>query len=137
MTKEQKKPASFIFGNRPESITASVEFKSVTGADVKIDCQYVYRTRKEFAALWDEISDVKMPEPSEGEKFSFAKLADQGIDINAERTLKYLTGWPLELKITKENLAQLFDEEPAAPAAFWGAYRKACTEGVQGNSTPL
>ena len=134
---DKKKPAAFIFGARPEFITAPVEFKSVTGADVKIDCKYTYRTRKEFATLWDEIADVKMPELPEGEKFSFARLADQGIDINAERTLKYLTGWPLELEITKENLAQLFNEEPAAPTAFWDAYRKACTEGVLGNSKPL
>lgn len=135
-TKKQK-PAPFIFGARPASITAPVTFKSVTGAEVDIECTFKYRTRKEFSVLWDEISDVQMPELAEGEKFSFARLANQGLEVNADRTLKYLAGWPLELPISKANLMQLFDEEPAAPAAIWEAYRRACTEGVLGNSKPL
>lgn len=136
-TTKKQKPASFIFGERPESITAPVQFTSVTGIEVDIQCTFKYRTRKEFGALWDEISDVKMPELAEGEKFSFENLADQGIEINAERTLKYLAAWPLDQELSKENIVQLFDEEPGAPAAFWNAYRKASTEGVLGNSKPL
>lgn len=134
-TKKQK-PAAFIFGARPESVTATVEFTSVTGAEVKIDCTFAYRTRKEFGVMWDEIADSKIPALADGEVFSFARLADQGMDVNAERTLKYLKGWPLELEVNKANLVQLFDEEPAAPSAFFEAYRAACTEGRLGNSKP-
>lgn len=130
---DKKKPAAYIFGARPETLSASVKFKSVTGADVDILCQFKYRDRVEFAAFWDEMADIKTPELKEGEKFSFERLADQGIDNNAERTLQYLTGWPLELAVNKENLIRLFREEPAAAGAFWDAYRGACTEGRLGN----
>ena len=48
-----QKPAAFIFGARPETVTAAVKFTSVTGAEVDIECQFKYRTRKEFSKLWD------------------------------------------------------------------------------------
>lgn len=130
--KKPQKPAAFIFGKRPETITAAVKFTSVTGAEVDIECQFKYRTRKEFSALWDEISG-----PVEGqitdEDFSYAKLTSKGLTIDADRTLKFLTAWPLDLELSQESVVQLFDEEPAAPGALWDAYRKTCLGVRQGN----
>lgn len=130
---DKKKPAAYIFGARPETLSAPVKFKSVTGVDVDIVCQFKYRDRVEFAAFWDEVSDIKLPELNDGEKVSFERIADQGLDSNATRTLKFLTDWPLDIPVSKANLIRMFREEPAAPAAFWDAYRSACTEGRLGN----
>ena len=126
------KPPAFIFGKRPKTITAPVKFTSVTGAEVDIECTFKYRTRKEFSQLWDEIAEPVVGDSTDPD-FSFAGLADKGLKVNAERTLKYVTGWPLELELNAENIIQLFDEEPDAPGAFWDAYRQALTKGRQGN----
>ena len=133
MTDKKQKPAAFIFGERPETVTGDVKFKSVTGVDVDIKCQFKYRDRVEFAAFWDTISDAKMPDLAEGEQFTFERLAVAGIETNATRTLEFLVGWPLDLDCDRDNVLRMFREEPAAPGAFWDAYRKACTEGVLGN----
>ena len=133
---DKKKPEAYIFGDRPNTISAPVEFESVTGTQVSILCDFQYRDRVEFAAFWDEISDAKAPDLPEGEQFSFALLASHGLAVNADRTLQYLASWPLDLELDKENLMRMFREEPAAPAAFWSAYRTACTEGRTGNSKP-
>lgn len=130
---DKKKPAAYIFGARPETLSASVKFKSVTGVDVDILCQFKYRDRVEFAAFWDEISDTKLPDLKDGEKFSFERLAGQGLESTATRTLQFLQSWPLELAVNQDNLIRMFREEPAAAGAFWDAYRGACAEGRLGN----
>lgn len=129
-----KKPPAFIFGARPETITAPVSFVRVTGEVAEMDCKFKYRTRREFGELWDEVSNANVPQPAEGEKFSFANLADRGLEFSAERTLKYLVGWGVEIELNKAALVQLFDEEPNAAAAFWDAYRAALVDGRVKNS---
>lgn len=133
-TKKQK-PSAFIFGERPASITGNVEFLSVTGNPVDIECTFVYRTREEFAELWDEFGNMKVEDIPQGE-FSQKKLSKHVNALHADRVLKYLLDWPLELDINRQVLMKLFDEEPAAPAAFFQAYQIVCTLGRQGNSTP-
>lgn len=61
--------------------------------------------------------------------FSFAGLADKGLKVNAERTLQYLVGWPLELELNVESIIQLLQFD--APGAFWDAHRLALTKGRQ------
>jgi len=129
-----KKPPAFIFGARPETITAPVSFVRVTGEVAEMDCKFKYRTRREFGELWDEVSNANVPQPADGEKFSFASLADRGLEFSAERTLKYLVGWGVEIELNKAALVQLFDEEPNAAAAFWDAYRAALVDGRVKNS---
>ena len=131
----KQKPAAFIFGERPETITGQVTFVSVTGQEVDLECSFVYRTRAEFAELWDECVDMKIGDFADGE-FSQAKLAERVSSLHAERALKYLKAWPLDLEINRQVLMDLFDQEPAAPAAFFNAYQIVCTLGRQGNSTP-
>lgn len=130
----KQKPPAFIFGDRPDTITAPVSFVRITGAVFEMDCQFKYRTRKEFGALWDEVSDAQAPQPVDGEKFSFASLADRGLDFTVERTLKYLSGWGLDIELDKASLRQLCDEEPNAAPAFWEAYRAALVDGRVKNS---
>ena len=131
-----QKPAAFIFGARPKHLTGDVKFQSVTGVDVDIACTFKYRDREEFGAFWDTIADAKLPELPEGEKFTFERLAKQGIEVQVDRTMEFLTDWPIDLEFNRENVLRLFREEPAAPAAIWEAYRAACTEGRLGNSKP-
>lgn len=130
----KQKPPAFIFGARPETVAATVSFVRVTGDVIDLDCKFHYRTRREFSALWDEVSDAKIPQVAEGEKFSFAGLADRGLEFSVERTLKYLAGWDLEIEFDKAALLDLFDQEPNAAAAFWDAYRGAILEGRVKNS---
>lgn len=132
----QQKPAAFIFGARPKQLTGDVRFHSVTGVDVDIACTFKYRDRKEFGAFWDAMADAKLPELAEGEKYTFERIASQGIEVQADRTMEYLEGWPLDLEFSRDSVLRMFLEEPAAPAAFWEAYRAACTEGRLGNSKP-
>lgn len=134
-TKQEKssKPAAFIFGTRPENITAPVKFQSVTGAFVDIPCQFKYRTRKEFSALWDKLVKPLGADQIQPEDFSFARLADRGLRHAAESTLEFLSDWPLEIELNVDNIVRLFDEEPAAQEAFWNTYRLASNEGRLGN----
>ncbi|WP_280191193.1 phage tail assembly chaperone [Delftia sp. PS-11] len=129
-----EKPPAFIFGARPEAVTAVATFVRITGEVHEMVCKFKYRTRREFSALWDEVSDAKIPQVADGEKFSFAGLADRGLEFSVERTLKYLAGWDLDIELDKAALLQLFDEEPNAAAAFWDAYRGAIMEGRVKNS---
>lgn len=127
------KPAAFIFGTRPETITASVKFQSVTGAPVDIPCQFKYRTRKEFSELWDKLSKPVQAQLAKPEDFSFANMAERGLQHAAASALEYLVAWPLDIDLNQENLVRLFDEEPAANAALWNTYRDAISEGRLGN----
>lgn len=134
MTAKQEKPskpAAFIFGVRPENITAQVKFQSITGTFVDVPCQFKYRTRKEFSMLWDKL--VKPMGQVRPEDFSFERLADRGLRSAAESTLEFLASWPLEIDLNVDNLMRLFDEEPAAQEAFWNTYRLASNEGRTGN----
>lgn len=130
----KQKPPAFIFGARPDTITAQVSFVRVTGEVFEMDCKFKYRTRTEFGALWDEIVDANIPQPADGEKFRFTSLADRGLDFTVERTLKYLSGWGLDIELDKASLRQLCDEEPNAAPAFWDAYRAALVDGRVKNS---
>lgn len=143
-TKKTDKPAAFVFGKRPETIAGTVEFPLPDGTSAKLDCKFHYRTRKEFGALWDEISGASLamaaPQSDAGQadadtpKFTFAGMFERGDEANASNTLKYLAAWNEEHPaLTKDTLVELFDQAPAAPAAIWDAYRQLCTTGRLGN----
>lgn len=133
MSDNAQKPPAFIFGARPVTVESDVKFKSVTGIDVDITCQFKYRDRKEFAALWDSLMGLKAaPVPPRPEEATFEALADRDIKTHAEQALEYLSGWPLELPLNKQSLEQMFTEEPRAAGAFWEAYRRVCIEGPLG-----
>ena len=132
-----------ILFKRPETIDGIVEFPLPDGTTAKLACKFTYRTRKEFGALWDELSkgpqddgDAKAAEHTDSAKEarSFESIFNRGNATMAKSTLRYLAAWPSELPpLTAESLEQLFDEAPAANNAFWNAYRSLCTTGVVGN----
>ena len=129
--------AKIVLGKRPETITAFVDIPLVSGEKAKLTVQFKYRTRKEYAKFLDDTigAEVKAGELPEGEKVTYELLASNGIEDNAERALEFIKGWNLEgTELTKENLADLFNQEPASGSALWGAYRAACPEGYLGTS---
>ena len=134
-TKKNADKPAFILGKRPETISDTIEFPLPDGTTAKVPCDFKYRTRKEFGQLWDQISAgageaVKV----DGEKFTFEGMFARGDAVNAENALEYLASWPDTMPaLTKETLIELFDQAPAAPAAFWNGYRDLCTKGRLGN----
>lgn len=135
-TEAKKKPAAYIFGERPDLITAPVEFTSVTGAEVSMECTFVYRDREEFAAFLDLVSAMNVPDPKEGEAATFERLAKASNNVLADRVMQFLKGWPLDLEFNRANVLRLLREESAAFKALFEAYRTACDEGRRGNSKP-
>lgn len=135
---------------RPDVLKGTVEFPLPDGTSAKLACEFEYRTRKEFGKLWDEIAasatDVAKPKKSRKSKgsdevedsspvtFTFESMMERANELNAENTLRYLKKWPEDLPpLSKKTLVQLFDEAPAAQAAFFTAYRNICTTGFEGN----
>lgn len=160
MTTNTIKPT--ILFKRPETIAGTVKFPLPDGTEAKLACQFKYRTRKEFGALWDEIAQASLtaaseaagaPKPAKSRaakgkaaaptpvataptpaEFTFEGMMANGDEANAKNALRYLVNWPEELPaLNVENLIQIFDEAPAAAPAFWNTYRNLCTTGVAGN----
>lgn len=145
-TTAKKKPAAFILGKRPETITATVPLTLPTGEINAIKCQFKYRTRSEFGQFWDSLTGPKpqVPSPDAGqeqpeqpapppERLTFSAALDDANRINVDNTLQFLVGWNLEHDLSPENLHQLFDEVPAAASELFEAYRAAVVQGRLGN----
>ncbi len=140
-----EKPAAFVFGKRPETISGKVEFPLPDGSMATLNCTFRYRTRKEFGELWDDVANTavrlateqqEQSAKSDGDasKFTYAYLYERGDAANAENAMKYLMSWGDENPpVTKESLNELFDQAPGASAALWDAYRSLCTTGRLGN----
>jgi isopentenyl diphosphate isomerase/L-lactate dehydrogenase-like FMN-dependent dehydrogenase len=133
---EKKAPPAFIFGKRPEHIESTVKFPLPDGTQAEVKVQFVYRTRKEFGALWDEVaaSGQELAKPIEGEPITYEGLMGKGNAANAKSAMKYIAGWEgVPVELSEASLEQLFDEAPAALQAFWEAYRSAVLTGHLGN----
>lgn len=146
MTTTKKKPAAFILGKRPETITSTVSLTIPDGSINPIKCKFKYRTRTEFGQFWDSLSEPKpqAPAPDAGqeqqeqpatqpERVTFAAALDNANRINVDHTLQFLVGWNLDCDLSPENLSQLFDEVPAAASELFEAYRAAMVQGRLGN----
>ena len=132
---EKKAPPAFILGKRPEFIAAEVKFPLPDGTEAVVKAQFAYRTRTEFGALWDQVAQAGqgLINPAEGEAITYEGMMGRGNEANAKNALLYLKGWDAPVDLTEANLVQLFDEAPAASAAFWEAYRTAVLMGRSGN----
>lgn len=127
--------AKIKLGNRPKSFTRTVTFPMLDGTEGSIECVFKYRTRTEFGAFIDEIAEKAgaKPKAQEAEKFSLAALMEKTRDTNADYLLQVLDGWNLDVELSRDALAQLADECPAAATAIMETYRVAITEGRLGN----
>ena len=128
-------PPAFVLGKRPETVPGSVTLTLPDGTEATISVDFVYRSRKEFGEYWDKVGAeaAAAAESAKGEGFSFERLMDQANQADARRVLECVRSWSLDVDLSVESLAQLFDEVPGSSVAFWGAYRAAMVEGRRGN----
>lgn len=132
---EKKAPPAFILGKRPEFIDAEVKFPLPDGTEAVVKAQFIYRTRTEFGALWDQVAQASqdLANPADGEAITYEGMMGRGNEANAKNAMLYLKGWDVPVDLTEANLVQLFDEAPGAGPAFWEAYRLAVLVGRSGN----
>lgn len=123
--------AKLILGQPPKSFKRAVTFKMIDGTDAVIECEFKYRTRKEFGEFIDGIFK-DADEPSTGE-FSMKNLMERTSSKNAEYLEAVLLGWNLDVDLDKSALEQMADEFPNAVSTIMEAYRTAVLEGRLGN----
>ena len=103
---------------RPDNFAPfAVKFTDPSGGEASIKAVFKYRTRKEFAALLNEV--FGNAEKIEGDQIDFVALTDKDIGKAADRLIESLVSWDVEgFPLNKANLMQLADECPAAIAAM-------------------
>lgn len=138
------KPVRIRLGQRPGSFRRLVEFPMHDGTTGCMTVSYVYRTRREFAQLQDELqTPSEQPAPpaaADGERVEQPALApfwSRVMDtVNADSVIyvmKIIDGWDLEVPFGSEAVAQLVDEMPNATRAICATYREAIVDGRLGN----
>jgi len=126
-------------GARPKTIHRIVKVPLAEGGEGVIEVDFKYRTRREYAALVDELLAVKSAltvNAAEGVQTSeqtFAAVADATVRRNAADLLKILDSWALDVPMTEDNLDQLCDEFPGIAEQLMSIYRQALTEARLGN----
>jgi len=142
------KVSKIVLGKRPEHFTREVRFPMLDGSTGTMEVKFVYRSRKEFAALADEaqatVKATANAEIARLEKavsdsatiadFSQADLVARQAEFNVDYLMKIIAGWNLDVPFDREALEELVDTLPAAVSAINTAYREALLEGRLGNS---
>ena len=102
---------------RPDNFAPfAVKFTDPSGGEASIKAVFKYRTRKEFAALLNDVFGTS--EKIEGDQIDFVALTDKDIGRAADRLLESLVSWDVEgFALNKANLTQLADECPCSPRA--------------------
>lgn len=123
---------TYVMGRPPEKFSRKVEFKLPDGSDAAIQCDFIYRTRKQFGQLLDEVfSHNRQSDPDQGRQFE--TLADQTNKDNAAYLEKILSGWNLDQPLVLKSMEQLADECPAGVKAIMVKYAEVIKEGREGN----
>ena len=127
--------AKIKLGNRPKSFKRTVKVPMLDGSEGSIEVTFKYRTRSEFGAFIDAITEAAgvKQKADEDAKFSLADLMEKTKESNADYLFKVIEGWNLDEEFTLPNVAQLCDELPGAASAIMETYRLAVTEGRLGN----
>jgi hypothetical protein len=129
--------AKIVLGKRPKNFKTKVSFPMLDGETGTIEVSYIYRTRTEFGTLIDGLmTDAGVDTENateESQKFSLAQALEKTRDTNADYILQVADGWNIDEEFTRETVAQLCDEIPAAALAIMNTYRNAITEGRLGN----
>ena len=125
--------AKIVLGKRPESFKQVVTFPMLDDTEGAIECEFKYRTKKEFGEFTDRMfRDAGESAPADG-KFSLTDLMGKTVDKNGEYLMEVLRGWNLDEKLSLDSASQLANELPAAASAIMNAYRSAIVEGKRGN----
>lgn len=123
-----------VLGKTPKSVKHVVTATLLDGETGAIECEYQYRTRRQFADLIDRLFDgAKSADGADEAPLTYGNLTRAGVEKNAAYLGEVLLGWNLDIELTPEALLQLCDEQPALAQAIMDSYRTACTEGRWGN----
>lgn len=131
--------AKITLGKSPKSFKSKVTFPLPGGETGSIEASYIYRTRREFGELIDELfgaqQEAQAPVDSAApEPFSMAKTMDKTVEANADYLVRIMDGWDIDgTPFNRANAMQLCDELPGAAMALIEGYRSAITEGRLGN----
>jgi len=119
-------------GKRPSHIARVVTFEMADEAghatQGRIEARYKYRTRKEFGAFLLDAAQQSGPAPTD-----IKEVMERSVETNAAYLEQILTGWDLDVPMTRASLEQLCDEMPGACLALMRSYREAIEEGRLGN----
>jgi hypothetical protein len=130
--------AKLQLGKAPENFKRNLEFTNLQGVKSTIEFTFVYRTRKQYGELMDEITsmdksespdaEVEKPDKKKPNKTYAATIVD--VDKReAEALLKIATGWDLDEPFNLENASLLIDSFQGSQQIIFDAYRAACLEG--------
>lgn len=127
--------AKVKLGNRPTNFKRTIRALLPEGGEGTVEVSFIYRTRKEFAALLDETLQARgiKPPADEGDKLTLLRLNEQGIEADADYILKIADGWNLDMEFGRDTVMQLCDELPGMARALVDDYRAAVAEGRLGN----
>lgn len=122
--------AKIRLGAAPKSFKKTVSIQLLDGSTGTIECEFRYRSAREFGEFVDRISaDTDVPALDAEAKLSVAKLLANREETNAGYLNEVLVGWNLDEEFTPDNVKRLCAELPAAAIAIIDVYRAACVEG--------
>lgn len=123
-----------VLGKRPKNFKSVVTCNTPDGESLSIECSYVYRTKREFGVLADEMFNKEPPTGTNEEVKASMKAALEGsIELQAKWILKIMDGWNLDVEFTRESVEQLCDEFPAHALEIIARYREVTLDGRLGN----
>lgn len=125
-----------VLGAKPKTFMPfDVKVTLPDGSEGVIPVTFKYRTKKEFGKWVDDASASSKVERKQDDQaeFSWEKFYEQNTDLAVAQLLTALDSWGLDIPLTRESLAQLDNETPAAVVAMLSAYGAACREGRLGN----
>jgi hypothetical protein len=146
--------AKIQLGKPPKSFTKELSFPMLDGTVGTIKVDYIYRSRKDFAAFVDgKLDAIKVAAEAEiaASREKIAAEKDAGAEAamsfgisETETNLKRASsqvdyimdcvqGWNLDVPFDREAIEQLVDELPLAASTIIQSYREAMTEGRLGN----
>lgn len=125
--------AKIVLGQRPKSFKKIVSFPMLDGSKGSIECEFKYRTQKEFNQLFSEVFGMANDEAERLTPEILVARMNAGIQQQAHFIREALLGWNLDEPLTPDNVLQLCDELPAASQAVIDAYRIAIRDGKLGN----
>lgn len=144
--------AKIQLGKPPKSFSKELSFPMLDGTVGSIKVDYIYRSRKEFAAFLDSMLDAIKADSEAQLAASKARIAssdpvEPALDFGMSETqanlkkassqvdyiLATVQGWNLDVPFDREAVEQLVDEVPLAAATVIQSYREAMTEGRLGN----